>query len=431
MRNHLLAISVTAALASPAYASIPLATYGASATLGQAVTPITINSVRHNPAAGYAALDHQNNESVRFGYWSQVGGTVEFGKVDNFQDDVDRLLDELDELDANPSIDDAELVRDEFNLLLESFGNDGNMNIAATVAVPGLPLAAKISSLPGVITLDASFSTFARVSFLDDPLELGSGGETGTLNTDSAILIQGVGIAQLTAGYSQSVFKASGKDALNGELVVGVRGNLYSASATRQVTAIDNDDDSSLSDLISDGLDENSKNSSAFGVDIGAIWLSDLYQVGLAGKNINSPELKIGSLQSNAVAQSFASELDIDGTYTLDPQFTLDASAFTQNKMVLLSASVDLSDVKDPLGRPYQMAHVAASFFPENTFIPTVRVGYQKNLAGEELSAVNFGVGFFRGVANLDFTYGLETVDVDGSTVPRQLGLNFSFEESF
>lgn len=429
MKKQILAVSITAALSSPVFASIPLATYGASTTLGQTASPITINSVRYNPAAGYAVLDHDSNEQVRFGYWSQVGGSVEFGSADNFEEDIDRLTSRLDELDASPDVALAAAIQTEFNTILERFGEAGTLKLAGTVSVPGFPIALKTGNIDGVFTLDAAFSTFAKVSFLDAPLELGTGAETGTLNTDSSVYIQGVGILQLGLGYSQSVYKVN-SGALTGELVVGGRANAYSASFSRQVTGIDSDE-GSFSDIVNDGLDQKDKYSSAFGVDLGAAWFSDFYHVGLMGKNLNSPELKSSSLSGNDLAAAFSSKLDIGGTYELEPQFTLDGSVFTQERMLMLAASVDLNDVADPTGDNIQMAHLSATFFPENAFIPTARLGYQKNLSGTELSAVNIGLGLFRGVANLDFTYGLESTEVDGNAIPRQFALNVSFEEAF
>lgn len=428
MKKQLLALAVASVVTAPAFAAMPVGSYGAATTLGQTASPTTINSVRFNPAAGYLSIDHKGREKARVGYWSQFGGSIEFGKADNFQEDVDRLQDALDDLDANPSASKAIEVRAEFDDLLVNFGNNGSMKLVGAISIPGMPLAiAAPSKVGGVVTVDAAYSTLSDISFLDDPLV----DVSGTLRTNSAVYVKGVNIFQLGAGYSRPVFELKGRGPLAGELVVGVRGNLYFASMTKQVANIDRDDGKDVGDLISDGLDENSKDTTAFGIDLGAVWHSDFYQVGLTAKNLNSPELKYGSLDSNTSARYFSGELAMNETHTMDPQFTVDGAVFTKTKVLMVSGSMDMNEVNDAVGDQVQNLHLAATYFPENPFAPVARFGYQKNLAGSELSALNFGLGLFRGVANLDFTYGLESVQVDGSSMPRQLGMQFSFEESF
>lgn len=427
MKKQLLSLAVASVISAPAFAAMPVGSFGAATTLGQTASPTTINSVRFNPASGYIAVDHEDGEKVRLGYWSQFGGSIEFGKADNFQEDIDLLQKELDKLDASPSASGAIAVREKFDALLVNFGNNGNIKLAGAVSVPGLPAAIYVDRIDGVITLDAAVSTLAKVSFLDDPLV----DVSGTLRTNSAIYVKGASIFQLGAGYSRSVFEMKGRGPLKGELVLGARGNVYFASLTKQVANIDRDDGKNVGDLISDGMSANSKDSTAFGVDLGAVWHSDYYQLGLTGKNLNSPEMKYGSLENNASARYFSGELALNETHTMDPQFTVDGAVFTKTKALMVSGSMDLNEANDAVGDQVQNLHLAATYFPKNPFAPVARFGYQKNLAGSELSALNFGLGLFRGVANIDFTYGLESVQVDGSSMPRQLGLQFSFEESF
>ncbi|WP_176330185.1 conjugal transfer protein TraF [Oceanospirillum sanctuarii] len=431
MKKQLLALAVASVVTAPAFAAMPVGTYGAATTLGQTASPVTINSVRFNPAAGYLVVDHEDGEKVRLGYWSQFGGSIEFGEANNFQDKIEDLQDRLDELNTKeenntltPS--DITAVQNDFNDLLLDFGESGSMKLSGAVSVPGMPLAIYIKPLEGVVTLDAAFSSIAGISFLDSPVE-------NDLSTASALYIKGANILQFGAGFSRSVFELKGRSPLNGELVLGIRGNLYSASLTKQVSLVDRTgiDDKSVGDLISDGLDANSKDTTALGVDIGAVWQSDYYQIGVTGKNLNSPEFEYGSLSGNNEATEFSDEIDLDETHIMDPQFTVDGAFFTKTKALMVSGSFDLTEVNDMVGDQQQNLHISATYFPQNPFVPVARFGYQKNLAGSELSALNFGLGLFRGVANLDFTYGLESVQVDGSSMPRQLGMHFSFEESF
>ena len=426
MKKQLLSLAVASAISAPAFATMPVGNYGAATTLGQTASPTTINSVRFNPAAGYIAVDHEDGEKVRWGYWSQFGGSIEFGKADNFQDKADKIESDLKALDDEPSVEGLNTAIANLNKTLLDLGENGNMKLTGAISVPGMPIAVYVEPLQGVVTLDAAYSTMADISFLDSPVDK-------DLETASSLYIKGANIFQLGAGYSRSVFELKGRSPLKGELIVGARGNLYMASLTKQVALVNRDgiDDKSVGDLISDGLDANSKDTTAFGVDIGAVWQSDFYQLGLTGKNLNSPEFNYGSLAGSQEAQLFKEEITLDETHIMDPQFTVDGAVFTKTKALMVSGSFDLTEVNDMVGDKQQNLHVAATYFPQNPFVPVARFGYQKNLAGSELSALNFGLGLFRGVANLDFTYGLESVQVDGSSMPRQMGMQFSFEESF
>ncbi|WP_417595208.1 conjugal transfer protein TraF [Oceanospirillum sp.] len=442
MKKNILTAAVTLALSGPAFSAVVVGNYGASTTLGQVASPTTVNSVLYNPAAGYLVLDTEE-ESVRLGYLSQIGGSLEFGEADNFQDEVDRFMDALDDFDDDlmagryTSIAEADaaadVILDDFSSVLKNFGDSGRIKTAFSAAVPGLPAVFQVGDLPGVISVDASVSAISAVSFLDAPLQKVGTGDLSDydLKTDSAVFVRGGALFQLGLGYSQPVSDLNAIGDLSGQLILGAKANLYSASLSQEVAAVDRDDDEDVGDLISDGLDDNSRDSSALGVDLGAVWLAENYQLGFAVKNINSPELKYGSLQDSADAQAFSSEISLDGGVTLETQGTVDGAVFLKERSLMLAASADLNKVDDLVGDEVQMLHVSGVYFPSSAVVPTVRLGYEKNLSGEELSAVNFGMGLFRGVANFDLTYGLDTAEVDGDSIPRRLGLQLSFEESF
>jgi len=452
MKKQLLCSAITLALAAPAQAAVLIGSYGASTTLGQVASPTTINSVRYNPAAGYIALDINNNESMRFGYWSQIGGSVEFGKADNFEDDIDRLISDLDDfndkLDAtinatmgtNPSsiftseteaFNTAKGIETDFNSLLETFGEDGRIKASFSSSIPGLPVVFQVPKLPGVISLDAGVGFVSSATFKDAPfsgLPADASGITdynqlNDFKTDSQVVVKGGTLFQVGLGYSQPISSIREIGPLQGELILGAKANLYIASLASVKTKVDRDDDKDVGDLISDGLEE-SEDSTAIGIDVGAVWAAENYQLGLTLKNLNSPELE-SSLSDDLNTTSGTQ------TISLDPQTTVDGAAFLKDRMFMLAGSMDLNKVDDLVGDEVQMMHVSGSFFPASTLIPTIRLGYEKNLVGEELSAINAGIGLFRGVMNLDATYGLETTEVDGDSIPRRLGIQLSFEETF
>lgn len=442
MKKRLLSSAIAVAVAVPAHAAVLVGSYGASSTLGQVASPTTINSVRYNPAAGYLALDTQNGENVRFGYLSQLGFNVEFGKADNFQDDLDTLITRLSDFntkldnggygtDANAAYNDAKGIQDEFNSALEGFGEAGRLKTSFTASIPGMPVLFELPKLPGVLSVDASVGFVSLAAFEDqpftglpdDPTGLTSPNDLTDFATDSQVAVRGGTLTQFGLGYSQPISAIKNIGPMEGELVVGAKANLYLASLTSVKAKIDRSDDKEVSDLIEDGLDK-SKDSTSFGLDVGAVWVAKNYQAGLAVKNLIAPEF-------DAYEKDEVTGTNGTTTISMDTQATVDGAVFIKDRMFMLATSADLNKVEDLVGDEVQMLHVSGTFFPSNFLIPTLRAGYQKNLAGEELSALNFGAGLFRGMANLDVTYGLETTEVDGSSVARQLGVQLSFEETF
>ena len=235
-------------------------------------------------------------------------------------------------------------------------------------------------------------------------------------------------MAQIGLGYSQAVDAIRNIGPMEGELVLGAKANMYVASLVASKAKIYREnDDKEVADLIEDAVDK-AEASTTFGLDVGAVWDAKNYQLGLTVKNINSPEF-----------DAYEHDEVVDGvngagrtvSIKLDPQTTFDAATFIKDRSLMLALSADLNKVEDLVGDEVQMMHMSAAYYPSNFAIPTVRVGYEKNLAGEELSALNFGLGLFRGMANFDVTYGLETTTVDGDELPRRVGFQLSFEESF
>lgn len=96
----------------------------------------------------------------------------------------------------------------------------------------------------------------------------------------------------------------------------------------------------------------------------------------------------------------------------------------------LLAASYELNEVADLVGDEYQWATVSTSYYSNSSFIPAVRLGYKKNMAGSELSYAMLGATLFKRL-NLDLAYGLDTVEIDGDKQPRSLYFSAGIESAF
>jgi hypothetical protein len=72
----------------------------------------------------------------------------------------------------------------------------------------------------------------------------------------------------------------------------------------------------------------------------------------------------------------------------------------------------------------------ATAYETQHVWLPSPRLAYQKNLAGEKLSSANIGFTLLN-LITFDVAYGLNNTVVDGKKVPRLMGFSFGFEEKF
>jgi hypothetical protein len=180
-------------------------------------------------------------------------------------------------------------------------------------------------------------------------------------------------------------------------------------------------------------------------LDIGALWVDTNYSMGLSVKDINAPEYDYKTLMSDCsqeqgisldnclVAQEAIARGKINGqeTFVANAQATFEASAWlgNQNKW-LVHTSIDLNDKNDPLGDVYQWASVSASTQFNSWVIPGLRIGYSQNLAGTELSYYSVGMTLFKR-AQFDVRWSSDSVEVDGSKIPRSAFFSFSIQSQF
>ncbi|MFT5719227.1 MAG: hypothetical protein ACI9T7_003440 [Oleiphilaceae bacterium] len=426
-------VAPSAVLASyQAHAPGPLLTYG------KTTHPSTILSISGNPANGHALLSE--GESYRMGYFSSLGIDIELGKVDNFLDDVDELIDELDK--EFTGINEANAVKEKFDELLPVMGEDAQVTIGLGVNLPFMPFAIKSDTLGGVLSFDVKAQGLFDIRFLDAPIEIQTIGGSATVETDSSMYVKGGSILTGSIGYSREVWRPTFVE--NSILYAGFQASVYQVSLNKQVLALSNIDDDDVSDAINDEFDENTVDTTQVGLDFGLLWSMQNGQVGLTFANINEPEFDYGDVGKNCsaitdtirqancfVAQNrFSDEIDLSETAVMNAQTTVEGALFSENRNWLISGAADLNSVYDLVGRESQYVSASASYFSGSYLIPSVRFGLSNNLAGSKLTSVGFGTTLF-GVVNIDLSASLDTVEIDGTTVPRQFGFNIGFEEKF
>lgn len=284
--------------------------------------------------------------------------------------------------------------------------------------VPFMPVIYKTKD-NGAFMLDASISAVAKGRLLAGQIK-----KSGTkLVASTSFYAQTAEDLNVGLGYSQSMWENA-----HGMLVGGAKANLHQISLGRALVRLD-DKNNDAGDAISDSFSDDAVSSTGVGIDLGAVWVSNYYQVGLTLANINEPEFDGASLNSSAIPSS--SNVSATDKYVMEMQTTVDFAVSTKGKQVTLGMSYDANEVKDAVGDEYQWAVASLSYYGDSHYIPGLRAGYRQNMAGSELSYATFGLTFLKRL-NIDLAVALETVeDEDGDDTPRSAYFSIGYDTAF
>ena len=241
------------------------------------------------------------------------------------------------------------------------------------------------------------------------------------IENDSSILTKAAQMTELNVGYSRHAWSSSA-----GSLYLGAEARLYLMRLSRlSVRFGDITDAEELFDAI---RDNDFRNSNRVGVDIGALWVGKNYQIGAQLTNVNEPEFLFPEVDLNPYRDvNIIGFLQRDQNYTMDRQFKLEASLFTSNRRWSAHLGLDADPATDPMGDEYQWLTLSTGFVTDSRWIPSARIGYRQNLAGTELSYLGIGLTAFK-IVNFDISSALDTVSIDGTTLPRGLMVSIGFQ---
>jgi len=90
---------------------------------------------------------------------------------------------------------------------------------------------------------------------------------------------------------------------------------------------------------------------------------------------------------------------------------------------------LDANAVEDVFGDEYRWATVSAAYATDSWWLPGIRAGLRKNLAGSEINYYTLGATL--AMVNFDVAWSSDTVTIDDSTVPRGAMFNLGLEVSF
>ncbi|SEO42391.1 conjugal transfer protein TraF [Aquisalimonas asiatica] len=448
---------------------------GAQLTYGGSAPHEVAIAVTGNPAT-----PSLGERRVRAGL-ANIGLGIEIGEADDFDQDLEDIGDQFDALEmrfdtvdtSNQNqieqlVNDIIDFEDRTNLLVNDLSEDAYVRLNASVGGPAAPLSVRSQTLGGVITIDYGGYLEARAAVESSGNAFDSGladfdlgsltpdaqfdiGETSDgypvlfidaegddtfedyafePNEDAGLAVQGGLVGRLSGGYSRELFNNG-----LGSLHAGATLNMYQVTLARSGVLLDDGDDAE--DRAEDEFEDNQETSNGLGLDAGLYWMAGNYSAGATLKNINEPSFDYPDVcGSDPDAQSCVffernPQAKRNGSsWTMERQITLEGQVFTQNRRWVAGARLDANSVADTTGDEHQWAAIHGSYVPQTFWIPSPRLGYKQNLAGEELSYVMAGVTYFRAL-HIDAAYALETASFDGNEMPRSVQVNVALDLQF
>lgn len=414
-------------LSTAALAAMPVnQPIGSSFTLSSAPNQRALATVFSNPAAPFLMVNQEDDDNFRFGIIGPVGVGIEMGDVSDLSDQAEELEDIIDA--TYTTVNEANAALNKANGILDGIGDTAYVKISASTQIPFMPVIYKTKD-KGAFMIDASVSGLVRGNLITDDLKV-VGQE---LKTDTSFNAKTATDVNIGFGYSQAMWENS-----DGMLVGGAKANLHQISLGRALVALD-DESGDVDDAISDAMSDDTVSSTGIGIDLGAVWVSNYYQVGVTVANINEPEFDGATINQTCSTESCtaaknlvsAGKLSASDQYIMEMQTTIDAAVSTKGKQVTLGMSYDANPVKDAVGDEYQWAAASVSYYGDSHFLPGLRAGYRQNMAGTELSYASFGLTILKRL-NIDLAVALETVeDEDGDELPRGGFFSIGYDTAF
>ncbi len=464
--KSLFSIAAFALAASTAQAAVYQPT-GSNLTLGDVSNSQSIISDITNPAASAMALEGQGS-IFHMGILSNIGLGLEFGRVD----DVFNLIDEKARDYSNglnisvpalpTDLNDAAQVNqfltdlqqtidtqvDDLNSVLTAVATDGYGKAFASMNLPLMPVVVGNGFLGGSLVFDINGSVTTKAVGLNDNIDIDyaavqaqllSGAtdlnlgevsldlntQTLTINNDTTLLTRAAGVSEFALGYSRQLMKRD-----SGVLLGGLRAKYYKVGLTRVATRLGSVTDAEQ--LFQDIRDAEFSYDNNFGIDLGVLWVSEHYRLGVTATNLNEPGFTFPALDVSSYQPggAIANQLGQEYVYTMTRQLKLEGSLYTANRKWVISGGLDANAAADPMGDDYQWATISAAYLTDSWLMPGGRVGYRSNLAGEALNYVTLGATLFR-IFNIDLAMSLENVTIDGTTVPRGAMINMGLALTF
>ena len=217
-------------------------------------------------------------------------------------------------------------------------------------------------------------------------------------NNLTKVTVDGIGIVEVPISYATK-FEVNGADISIGMNLKYMQGTTY-----RNDLSIKNTD----SDKLEDSLSDNSKTSTAVGVDLGMLVNAGDFRFGVVGKYLNSPEFDY-----------------FDGTkYTVKPMVRGGVAVDLTNWLTF-AMDIDLTE-NDTGIKDYKSQYIGGGFNIHQSWF-SIRAGAMRNLVqDEEGTILTAGLGFGLKWFQLDIAAqaSTKTGTYDGNDIPRYFKVN-------
>jgi hypothetical protein len=238
------------------------------------------------------------------------------------------------------------------------------------------------------------------------------------------LLTKATNTTELNLGYSLPAWSNN-----KGTLYVGAEARLYFKRLSRASVRFGDITDSE--ELFEAIRHSDFRNDERIGVDIGALWVGNNYQLGVQFTNINEPTFTFPDLDLDPYSnEDVIGFLQNDQIYKMDRQLKLETSLFTSDRRWSVHLGLDTNSATDPMGDKYQWATLSAGYTTDSWWLPGVRFGYRENFAGTRMKYLGIGVTAFK-IVNFDISSTFDTVSIDGQDLPQGLMGSIGFQLSW
>ncbi len=242
-----------------------------------------------------------------------------------------------------------------------------------------------------------------------------------SVQNDSSMVSKASQTTEFNVGYSRRAWSNSA-----GSLYLGAEAKLYLMRLSRLTVRFGDITDSE--ELFEAIRDSEFNQDNGVGVDVGALWVGENYQLGAQITNINQPTFTFPDVDIDSYRnESIIERIHRDQTYTMDNQLKLEASLFTRDRRWSAHLGLDADPATDPMGDDFQWVTLSAGLTTDSWWLPGVRIGYRENLVGTELKYLSLGLTAFK-ILNIDVSSALDTVSIDGRDLPQGLMVAVGFQ---
>ncbi len=279
-------------------------------------------------------------------------------------DDIQSLVDELDQYDADPSSADPSVI-DRLNEKLDALSDDQPLGVTAGL---GLAVAVPIKTL-SVNLFSRSYLELLVDQDIDSLNSTGSSIQAQYDDLKSRLSSSYVDL--LAFGYTEfGLAFAKQFNIYNQQISFGISPKLQKLATYKQHVTVE--------DFDVEDYDQSKTTKNAFNLDLGAVWLKDSYRAGIAVKDLFKQEIETA---------------DVSGvdSYTLEPQVTVSAGYVAE----FFSAGVDVDlTEQERFSTGDDNTQFARIGVEGNAWgWAQLRAGYEIDMAGTLDNSITAGIG--------------------------------------